>query len=78
MAWSVSNHEVIPDQEFLLPESTMHPYLWAFLKSDGDRFSEAEDGYATLREHLAVAVNRFGSRSVRGAISEQLCERITH
>jgi len=44
----------------------MHPYLWAFLKSDGERFSEAEDDYEALRGRLSDAVQKFGNRPTRG------------
>ncbi|MCX2921512.1 AAA family ATPase [Stenotrophomonas rhizophila] len=66
MSWSTANHEVIPGQEFLLPAGTMHPYLWAFLQSDGETFKESVDDYAGLRKNLAIAIERFHGRSVRG------------
>lgn len=66
MAWSTANHEVIPEQEFLLPDSTMHPYLWAFLQSDGELFKESVDDYEAVRKNLATAISRFHGRPVKG------------
>ena len=66
MPWSTSNHEVIPDQEFLLPDSTMHPYLWAFLKSDGAIFKESEGDYKDVRDNLLIAINKFSGRPIKG------------
>lgn len=66
MSWSTANHEVIPEQEFLLPDSTMHPYLWAFLQSDGEVFKESADDYEALRKNLSVAISRFHGRPVKG------------
>lgn len=65
MSWSTANHEVIPEQEFLLPDSSMHPYLWAFLQSDGQVFKPVDD-YQAVRGNLAVAISRFHGRPVRG------------
>lgn len=66
MSWSTANHEVIPEQEFLLPDSTMHPYLWAFLQSAGEIFKESADDYETVRKNLATAISRFHGRPVKG------------
>jgi hypothetical protein len=66
MSWSTANHEVIPEQEFLLPDSTMHPYLWAFLQSDGELFKESVDDYEAVRKNLATAISRFHGRPVKG------------
>ncbi len=66
MSWSTANHEVIPEQEFLLPDSTMHPYLWAFLQSDGEVFKETVDDYEAVRKHLSAAISRFHGRPVKG------------
>ena len=66
MSWSTANHEVIPEQEFLLPDSTMHPYLWAFLQSDGEIFKESVDDYEAVRKNLATAISRFHGRPVKG------------
>lgn len=66
MSWSTANHEVIPEQEFLLPDSTMHPYLWAFLQSDGEPFKESIDDYAAVRKNVSTAISRFHGRPVKG------------
>lgn len=66
MPWSTANHEVIPEQEFLLPDSTMHPYLWAFLQSDKETFKESVDDYEAVRKNLATAISRFRGRPVKG------------
>lgn len=66
MSWSTANHEVIPEQEFLLPDSTMHPYLWAFLQSDGEVFRESVDDYEAVRRNLSTAIERFHGRPVKG------------
>ncbi|MFL9895633.1 McrB family protein [Paraburkholderia sp. RL17-381-BIF-C] len=66
MPWSTANHEIIPEQEFLLPDSTMHPYLWAFLQSDGEFFKESVDDYEAIRKKLATSISRFHGRPVRG------------
>ncbi|MFS3557140.1 McrB family protein [Citrobacter braakii] len=66
MTWSTANHEVIPEQEFLLPDSTMHPYLWAFLQSDGEPFKESSNDYEAVRRNLATAISKFHGRPVKG------------
>lgn len=66
MSWSTATHEVIPEQEFLLPDSTMHPYLWAFLQSDGEFFKESVDDYEAVRKNLSAAISRFHGRPVKG------------
>jgi len=66
MSWSTATHEVIPEQDFLLPEGTMHPYLWAFLQSDGELFKESADDYEALRRQVSIAIGKFSGRPVRG------------
>lgn len=66
MSWSTANHEVIPEQDFLLPEGTMHPYLWAFLQSDGELFKESADDYEALRRQVSIAISKFNGRPVKG------------
>jgi hypothetical protein len=66
MSWSTATHEVIPEQEFLLPDTTMHPFLWAFLQSDGKVFRESVDDYEALRKNVSIAISRFQDRPVQG------------
>lgn len=66
MSWSTANHEVIPEQDFLLPAGTMHSYLWAFLQSDGEPFKESVGDYEALRKNVSAAIDKFSGRAVKG------------
>jgi 5-methylcytosine-specific restriction protein B len=44
----------------------MHPYLWAFLESDGEIFKESVDDYEAIRKNVSNAVHRFHGRPIKG------------